>query len=152
MLTRFAFAKSFYASGDCDNCGLCIKQCPVAAIKIINNRPYWTFNCESCMRCMNICPKRAIETAHGLFIIVSILSSAIITILFHNIFTIEINSGFIRPILSTLVFFAVLWPIYKVQHLLLRHKLSEKIISYTSLTHYKFWGRYKSIPDVKWRK
>jgi Pyruvate/2-oxoacid:ferredoxin oxidoreductase delta subunit/flavodoxin len=146
---RFAFAKSFYASSDCDNCGLCLKHCPVDAIKIKNNRPYWTYNCESCMRCMNICPKKAIETAHGLFVVVSILSSAIITILVDTIFTIEVNSGFFRPVLSTIVFFVVLWPLYKVQHLLLRQKLIGKLISFTSLTHYKFWGRYKPTTDVK---
>lgn len=149
---RFVFAKSFYASNYCDNCGVCVKQCPVKAIKTINDRPYWTFKCESCMKCMNSCPRKAIETAHGLYLIVGILNSIMLTFLINNILRISIQNDFIRQILSTLVFFSLLWILYKLQHLLLRNKLIGKLISFTSLTHYKFWGRYKSIPDHKWKK
>lgn len=152
LVGRFALAKSFYASCYCDNCGLCVKQCPVNAIKTINGRPYWTFTCENCMKCINSCPKQAIEAAHGLFLIVSLLNSILITILLDNILKISIQSGFIRSILSTFVFFVLLWGLYKIQHLLLKNKLIGKLISFTSLTRYKFWGRYKSIPDNKWKK
>lgn len=65
LVGRFFFAKSFYASRECDNCGVCIKGCPVHAIKEVGGRPYWRYTCESCMKCMSTCPKRAIETAHG---------------------------------------------------------------------------------------
>jgi len=146
---KYFFAKSFYASINCDNCGLCVKQCPVKAIKIINYRPYWTFKCESCMKCMNSCPKKAIETAHGLLVAISILSSTIITILLNNILKFNIQSGLIRFLLFSIVFLALLWILYRLQHLLLRNKLIGKLIFYTSLTHYKFWGRYKSISDCK---
>lgn len=149
---RFAFAKSFYASFRCDHCGLCVKQCPVEAIKTIIDRPYWTFKCESCMKCMNSCPKKAIETAHGLFVVISILSSTMIAGLLDNILKISIQSEFIRLVLFSVVFFGLLWVLYKLQHLLLRNKLTGKLISLFSLTHYKFWGRYKSIPDYKWKK
>ncbi len=149
---RFVFAKSFYASCDCDNCGLCIKQCPVNAIKTVNNRPYWTFRCESCMKCMNTCPKKAIDTAHGFFVVVGVLSSLLLTFMMDNILKISIQSFLLRLIIFTLVFFALLWIFYKIQHSLLRSKLIAKLISYTSLTHYKFWGRYKSIPDNKWKR
>ena len=142
---RFAFAKSFYASNKCDNCGLCVKQCPVKAIKTIGDRPFWTFKCESCMKCMNSCPKEAIETAHGLFLVISIVSSAIVTILLNNFFQAGIKQSWLRLGLFTVLFFSLLWVLYKLQHLLLRS-------SFTSFTHYKFWGRYKSIPDSKWRK
>ena len=77
LLGRYVFAKTFYASYKCDNCGNCIKQCPVKAINSINDHPYWTFKCESCMKCMNSCPKRAIETAHGLFALTTFLISGI---------------------------------------------------------------------------
>ena len=152
LVGRFAFAKSFYASNACDNCNLCIKQCPVKAIKTDNNHPYWTFKCESCMKCMNSCPKKAIETAHGLFIIVIVLSSTILAFLINDILRISIQVDIIREIISTLLFFALLWIFYKLQHLLLRSSFIGKLISFTSLTHYKFWGRYKSIPDNKWKK
>jgi ferredoxin len=149
---RFAFAKSFYAAVNCDNCGLCVKQCPVKAIKTIKQRPFWTFKCENCMKCMNSCPKEAIETAHGLFVIISVLSSTMVTILLNNILRINIQSEFIRLVSITFVFFALLWILYKIQHILLRSNIIGKLISLTSLTHYKFWGCYKSIPDNKWKK
>jgi Pyruvate/2-oxoacid:ferredoxin oxidoreductase delta subunit len=152
LLGRYVFAKSFYASYKCDNCDLCIKQCPVKAIEKIDNHPYWTFNCESCMKCMNSCPKRAIETAHGLFVItiffISTLSSLILTALLPENFF----NDLIRFIIVNSVFIAFLWILYKVQHLLIGKKFIGKLISFTSLTYYRFWGRYKSIPDYKWKR
>jgi len=149
---RFAFAKSFYASAACDNCGSCIKQCPVQAIKTVNAHPYWTLKCESCMHCMNNCPKKAINTAHGLMVIVSILSSVGFTVLFQNVFHFEIKPTIIRLLLWTGIFMALMMILYYLQHLLLQNRILSKIISLTSLTYYKFWGRYKSISDNKWRE
>lgn len=149
FIGRFAIAKTFYASSACDNCRLCIKQCPVKAIKTVNNRPYWTFKCESCMHCMNYCPKRAIETAHALILIVSFISSGIFTYLFHNLLKINIHSGLINTTLSSAFFVFLMWIFYIVQHYLLRMKIVAKLISYLSLTHYKFWGRYKSTTENK---
>lgn len=152
LVGRFAFAKTFYASYKCDDCGVCIEQCPVKAIEKINNHPYWTFRCESCMKCMNSCPKRAIETAHGLFIttifLISTLSSLILTpLLPENFF-----NDSIRFIIVNSVFVALLGVLYKAQHLFVKKNFVGKLIALTSLTHYKFWGRYKSIPDYKWRE
>ena len=96
---RFAIAKTFYANYNCTNCGACLKNCPVNAIIEKYNRPFWTFKCESCMKCMNSCPDRAIETAHGLFIAISILSSITITFLLNNILKFNIQSGFIKLLL-----------------------------------------------------
>jgi len=39
---------------------------------------------------------------------------------------------------------------YRIQHLLLANRQAGKLISLISVTHYKFWGRYKSIPDRQW--
>ena len=148
---RFLFAKSFYANINCNNCHLCIKQCPVNAIKLINLRPYWTFNCESCMHCMNYCPEKAIETAHGLIIIISLLGSSLTTLLLTR-FIINIHGyNTVRIMLFTIVFFILLWVFYYFQHLLLKNKYIGKFISFLSLTHFNFWGRYKSIPDKKWK-
>lgn len=140
---RFALAKSFYASVACDNCGLCIKQCPVKAIKSINNRPFWKFSCESCMKCMNACPKQAIESAHGLFVVTSLLSSSILSTLLYQYLHSVFHSETIRTIFWNLSFFFLLWFLYRVQHLMLKNKFLAKLISFTSLTHYRFWGRYK---------
>lgn len=152
LIGRFALAKSFYASSDCDSCGSCIKQCPVQAIKMVNKHPFWTFKCESCMHCMNNCPKRAIETAHGLIVIVSILSSFGFTILLQSVLQLEIKFSFIRWTIWSVIFIAILWILYYIQHLLMKYRIISKLVSLTSLTHYKFWGRYKSIPDKKWKE
>lgn len=148
---RFIFAKSYYASSGCDNCGVCIKNCPVKSIKLVYGRPYWTFSCESCMRCMNSCPKNAINTAHGLFVIISLAGSAITTLVFNTLLGINEEYWHIRLALSTVVFFVVLWLFYRIQQLLLRSKFISRIIALTSLTHYKFWGRYNAISDDKWK-
>lgn len=140
---RFAFAKSYYASYDCNNCGLCIRQCPVQAIKTLNGRPFWTFSCESCMQCMNSCPEKAIETSHGLFLLISVVSSAIAGFLLDRILKFEIESGIMRFTIFSVVFFVLLWFVYRLQHILLRYKFAGRIIAYASLTHYRFWGRYK---------
>lgn len=141
---RFFLAKTFYSSGDCNNCDLCIKSCPVKAIIKVGNRPFWTFNCESCMQCMSNCPKKAIETGHGYIALFVYLFTTIILIAFYKNF-----NNYFFPIENTLIKFAVesvlliaflgIW--YRLIHWLLRIKMVERIIVYTSLTKYKWWGR-----------
>lgn len=152
LVGRFAIAKSFYASPKCNHCGNCIKQCPVHAIKEFKGHPYWTFKCESCMKCMNTCPKKAIETAHGLFALLLLLVIPVITYLLYSVMAVNIQSGFIRFLVFNGIFFFMLWVFYGFQHFMLPSKWVGKLISFTSLTHYKFWGRYKSIPDRMWKK
>lgn len=151
LIGRFGLAKTFYASYKCDNCDICIKQCPVKAIEKINNRPYWTFNCESCMKCMNSCPKRAIETAHGLFIFTIFLNSTLSSLIITPLLPESFFNDSMRYIIVNSVFLVFLWILYKAQHLLIGKKFIGRFISITSLTFYKFWGRYKSIPDYKWK-
>ena len=148
---RFVLAKTFFANYNCTNCGLCMKECPVNAIKEINKRPYWTFDCESCMKCMNNCPQRAIETAHGFiflvwwlafssipyFLLKLLLNHQLISKSFyHNYFDLLFN-GVVLITGLIVIFFA-----YKILHQLLRVRLFNKIITFTSLTHFKFWNRY----------
>jgi len=152
LVGRYAFAKTFYASYKCDNCDICIKQCPVKAIEKINNRPYWTFDCESCMKCMNSCPKRAIETAHGLFIITIFLISTLSSFILTPLLPESGINDLLRFLIVNSVLLAFLWILYKAQHLIIGKKFAGKMLAFTSLTYYKFWGRYKSIPDYKWKK
>lgn len=148
IVGRFLFSKTFYASTTCNNCGLCIKQCPVKAIKTIDNRPFWTYKCESCMHCMSYCPLRAIETAHGPIIGFLLLFSLVVWS------AIELNFGEIlaldNPIVNfviqtaLLLFLLAIW--YRIFHFLFRFKWFNKLITYTSLTFYKFWGkRYEAL-------
>ncbi len=151
IIGRFILAKSFYASKDCTNCGLCIKECPLQAIKIVDSRPFWTYKCESCMQCMNICPERSIETAHGYvfaiyylitsFLIVKIYKLLQINRFLDNIFPewlSDILLFFIDSALIVLLFIAF----YRIFHYLLKFRFFERIIVYTSLTKWKFWRRY----------
>lgn len=147
---RFLFAKTFYASGDCNHCDVCIKNCPVKAIVKIDNRPFWTFKCESCMRCMSNCPKRSIETAHGFIISYCLLSSVLTGLLLYHFDTLlfVIPGGLIRYVIKTALFLLFLGISYRITHYLMRFKFFERLMVYTSLTKYKFWGkRYKALKN-----
>ncbi|MCL2073196.1 MAG: EFR1 family ferrodoxin [Marinilabiliaceae bacterium] len=139
---RYFMSKTLYASHKCNNCNLCIKECPVKAIKIVNQRPFWTIKCESCLKCMNICPASAIEAAHGLVGLVFYLwiaGSAILMGLLPSFFHYRLVEFLTFDVL---LFFGLLFLLYRFQHLLLKNRIIAKIISFTSLTKYKFWGRY----------
>jgi ferredoxin len=151
LIGRFIFAKTYYASRDCNNCDICVKGCPVKAIIKLDNRPFWTFNCESCMKCMSNCPQKAIETAHGSLIEFSLIYSIVIIFLFYKYFTLwffPIENELIRSITESIIFIALFGVWYKSTHYLLRFKWFERFVVYTSLTKYKFWGRrYKALKD-----
>lgn len=141
FIGRFIIAKTFYASRDCDNCGLCSRTCPVQAIKTIDNRPYWTFNCESCMHCMCYCPKRAIESAHGIIVAIILIFNIVIMSFISQQF--EINNQWLEFALESVLFLVAIGLWYRIFHYLLRYKWFERAIVYTSLTKLKFWRRYR---------
>jgi ferredoxin/flavodoxin len=143
---RFMLSKTYYASKDCNNCGICYKNCPVKAIVTIDHRPFWSFRCESCMRCMSNCPKKAIETAHGFIIGYSIIFSSVILKLFYRNTNLNIGDGLIKGIIETVLFLALLSVVYRFFHYCMRYRWFERMIVYTSLTKYKWWGRrYKAL-------
>lgn len=157
LIGRFAIAKTFIASDLCSNCGLCEKKCPVKAIKKSKDRPYWTFNCESCMHCMNYCPERAIETCHGFTIILWWLAFSIVPyfllqlILEYTFLNIE-ESGIFYTFLYYLVQWGggllIIYFAYRMLHFLMRFKIFNKLITYTSFSKYKFWRRYKAPKTI----
>lgn len=136
---RFIFAKSFYASSKCDKCGLCVKKCPVKAIKKVNNQLFWSFKCESCMKCLNDCPQKAIEVSHGLFIFCGIIFSLVSSFLIESILSLYIQSEILRQVIYTITFIFILYLTYRIQHISLKSKILSKFIGATSLTTYKFW-------------
>ena len=147
---KYFFAKSFISSSDCDNCSICKKVCPVGAIEEVDGRMYWTYKCESCMRCMNKCPKRAIETAHGFIFFVGIISSLLLGYALNKVLSIPaleniqwLQNDTASFIIISLFIFPFLFLAYRIMHWLLRYKFFERIVVYTSLSKFKFWGRYK---------
>jgi ferredoxin len=158
FIGRFVFAKSFIASRDCTQCKLCVERCPVNAIKIIDNRCYWTYKCESCMQCMNICPHRAIETAHGFIIGISYLIYTVILVWLYSIcnvpdmINVHINGRtgrFLVFIFESAIYLMIIFSGYRMMHYLLRFRLFERIFVYSSLTTYKFWRRYKPSSKIQ---
>jgi NAD-dependent dihydropyrimidine dehydrogenase PreA subunit len=148
FIGRFVIAKTYYASSDCDLCGLCMKNCPAGAIRLVDGRPFWTFRCESCMRCMSYCPKKAVETAHGLVGVVVLAYSALTTLLFDTL----VASWW--PGIPEVVTFVAEWSLfallmatgYRLLHFALRWKPVERLILVSSLTWYRFWGRrYRAL-------
>jgi len=146
---RFILAKTFYATNDCNKCMVCIEKCPVKAISLVSDRPFWSYKCESCMRCMNACPERAIETGHGyLFLIMWALYAFVIWRLWA-----WVNTIIVLPenfLISSLKFtiesaltLAVIILFYRALHYIKQIPVIRELIIYTSLTHFKFWRRYK---------
>ncbi len=151
FIGRFFFAKTYFASSDCNNCDLCIRNCPVKAIRKVDNRPFWTFKCESCMRCMSNCPVKAIETGHGYvtgFLFVFYMVLLRIFYKFFGMYIPEIENDLVKSIVETILFLAIFALWYRIVHYLNRFRIFERLMVYTSLTKYKFWGRrYKALKN-----
>ena len=149
---RFFFAKTLIATNACANCNICISKCPVEAIKTVDKRLFWTYKCESCMRCVNSCPQRAIETTHGfsgliVVVVYVLLIPFIIYILkYYDILDIEKQSKLFDQgwlLITTSIFILLFFLSYRALHFLMKYKIVNRIITYSSLSKYKFWRRYK---------
>lgn len=58
--------KKFYAEASCIGCGLCERNCPENAIKLVDNKPIWQKDkCCKCSSCINRCPVQAIQYGKG---------------------------------------------------------------------------------------
>jgi len=158
FIGRFGLAKTFFASTECNHCGLCIKQCPVNAIIELKGINFWSFSCESCMKCMNSCPKRAIEIAHGYtflvwWLILSVLTGFIFNLimnldLMNDQFSDLAKEGIYNTVLIGLTFLIV-FIAYHILHFMLRFKWFNQLMVYTSLTRVKFWRRYSLSDHLK---
>ncbi|MFC2107629.1 EFR1 family ferrodoxin [Bacteroidota bacterium] len=149
---RFMLAKTFIATNECTQCGICVKGCPLKAISMKNNLPYWGFTCESCMKCMNTCPERAIQTTHSFSIALWYLASMASGLLISNsliktgIFS--FSDFYFRELMAPLmnIGFTILsvFLAYKCLHFLMRYRWVNIVVKYTSFTYYRFWRRYKA--------
>jgi len=57
---KLMYSKTYRASKECDNCGICIEKCP---INNISGKPKWHSNCMLCATCELVCPKDAVHSA-----------------------------------------------------------------------------------------
>ncbi|MFA5010465.1 MAG: EFR1 family ferrodoxin [Ignavibacteria bacterium] len=147
---RYILAKSFFASADCNDCRICVDNCPTQSIRLINNRPYWKYTCESCMRCIGICPKKSIQTAHSFVITMIYLFSLIpVTAAAVNILDLK-SSGILQDIIVRVInwiaVFIFMVAGYFIFSQMLRIKIVNRIFEYTSFTRY--WKRY-IVPEIK---
>jgi ferredoxin len=145
IVGRFFLAKTFYATHSCNACGICEKQCGVGAIKMKQQKPYWTFQCESCMKCMNTCPKRAIETAHGYATLLWWAGFSFIPWKVFHWLGAELQVElpyYVFKVLDLAIGFSLLFISYQLIHYLLRYKWFSLLMKYTSLTALPFWRRY----------
>lgn len=148
---RFVLAKSFVASADCDGCAACAKACPVKAITMRDGRPFWSATCESCMRCMNHCPRRAVETAHGFVIgMVLLVNLAVAAVVLPPLLAAlpwlggpSVLAWLARAVLESALLLGALLLAYRLLHRGLRHRALERLVVLTSLTHFRWWRRYR---------
>ncbi len=149
---RFILAKTFFATNKCNNCGLCIQQCPTKSIILVDDRPYWKLTCESCMHCMNYCPERAIETSHSIVIpltwlifafinpFIAIQVTSFISNYFYSIKLLNETAVFIIEALINIGLFTA---VYYIIHRLMHYSFFIKLMAYTTITRFKFWRRYR---------
>jgi ferredoxin len=145
---RFFLSKTFIANYNCNNCGLCIKECPTASIRYVANRPYWKLSCESCMRCLNHCPEKAIEATHGMAIIFWIIFSFInaqVILLLIRILNIQPEVWWWKiaeEIISIGGMILIASLLYRIMHYFMAFKPVRYLVRFTSLTAFSFWRRY----------
>lgn len=152
---RFFLAKMFVANRNCNNCGICIKECPTASIQYVDNMPYWKLTCESCMRCLNNCPQKAIEAAHGMAVVFWIIYTAInaqLLLIIINLLNIQPEAVWWK-VVSTIFGIAGMVVItaflYRLFHFAMRLKSMRDLIRFTSFTALPFWRRYRHVKKGK---
>ena len=52
---------NFNVDNNCNNCGICLRICPVKNINIENGKIKWLGRCEQCMACIQHCPREALQ-------------------------------------------------------------------------------------------
>ena len=144
---RMSLSKTFIANYKCNNCMICVKECPVQAIVKRQNRPFWSRKCESCMHCMNRCPQKAIETPH-LFVVViwwvifSFIPLTLLHIIAQNYPGVNSWSGLLSNLIILVTGLPFVFFTYSIMHFLMKYKFFNWLITNTSLTRLWFWRRY----------
>jgi Pyruvate/2-oxoacid:ferredoxin oxidoreductase delta subunit len=147
FIGRFIIAKTFITNSECNNCNLCVNNCPVNAIKIVSGKPYWSYRCESCMKCINYCPKKSIHTSHLIFAAAIIIFNLPLTIYISNLIPSLhfIDNLFVNFVFESILSLFIIFLFYFISHYIIKFYFFDKLFTYTSLTHY--WKKYHA-PNI----
>lgn len=149
FIGRFLLAKSLLSDHQCNGCALCARQCPVAAIEIINQRPFWAFRCESCMHCLNACPQRAIQAVHGYWFGMLVAASAITAWLYSLIWMLPPAVSHIMESAHFFVKSGITIALFALSYRLLfrvsQWRTIARVAALLSLTSLKSWRRYTKL-------
>jgi len=63
-------AKDFYVLKSCNNCGVCVDNCPMENIYRKRGRIKFGWKCVLCMRCLYSCPKKSIVPIFYKFMVI----------------------------------------------------------------------------------
>jgi flavodoxin/ferredoxin len=64
------YGKDLHATKQCNHCGKCVRECPMANISERGKKVRFGWNCVWCMHCVYSCPVRAIEPWLEKFIVI----------------------------------------------------------------------------------
>ncbi|MBP7736420.1 MAG: EFR1 family ferrodoxin [Spirochaetes bacterium] len=144
LIGRFMLAKTFIYSSNCNDCMICVNNCPVGAIEIRHGKPYWKLTCESCMRCIDNCPQQAIQASHLFFLIIVLISQIPFTAYLFTAMPLlsVINHRWIVSFLNAYIVLLIVFFLYGLLQMLLRLKPVNALFTFTSLTRY--WRRYRA--------
>ncbi len=139
---RFILAKTMIYTSNCNSCMVCVNHCPIQAIKVVYNRPYWSYSCESCMRCVNICPQTSIQTSHLIFVFVMIFPGWLFNKYILNKISTPMLADypFVYSASKMALTLFLLFLLYRLIQVLLKLRIVSYIFKYTSLSAY--WRRY----------
>ena len=68
LTTRFSLLKIGKASGDCNDCGACVKMCPMDVRipeYILNGQRVLATECSLCQTCITVCARDAVKLSFG---------------------------------------------------------------------------------------
>lgn len=72
---KLMYSKTFGAGKECDNCGICIKKCPINNIsENAKGKLKWGSDCMLCATCELVCPKDAVHSAFDWMIFAPFMS------------------------------------------------------------------------------